>query len=161
MLLERDLIQSVGFRNVEQDGEITGFQFRVRMPSYRGMAASLIDGIGVSIPGIVDVAPDVPVWTLQGQTHTLAELWESDELRWPLEDAAIITVPLAGGLPDGIHELSIDLRLRMSYIPQEHQPSRYQVTKRVTLSPRASGSPFRYGVSLYSFMGDYGTVLDV
>ncbi|THG31628.1 C-glycoside deglycosidase beta subunit domain-containing protein [Naasia lichenicola] len=161
MLLERDLIQSVGFRNVREGGEVTGFQFRVRMPSYRGMSASLIDGIGVSIPGIVDVEPDVPVWTLQGETHTLAELWESDGLRWPLEDAAIITVPLAGGLPDGVHELSIDLRLRMSYIPAEHQPSRYQVTKHVTLAPEAAGSPFRYGVSLYSFMSDYGTVLDL
>ncbi|GAA4775609.1 C-glycoside deglycosidase beta subunit domain-containing protein [Microbacterium gilvum] len=161
MLLERDLIQSVGFRNVREGDDITGFQFRVRMPSYRGMAASLIDGIGVSIPGIVDVGPDIPLWTLQGRTLTLAELWESEDLRWPLEDAAVITVPLPGGLPDGTHELSIDLRLRMSYIPQEHQPSRYRVTKHVTLSPEASGRPFRYGVSLYSFMSDYGTVLDL
>ncbi|WP_194421242.1 C-glycoside deglycosidase beta subunit domain-containing protein [Microbacterium abyssi] len=161
MLLERDLIQSVGFRNVREGGEITGFQFRVRMPSYRGMAASLIDGIGVRIPGLVDVAPDVPIWTLQGQTYTLDELWQSEGIRWQLEDAAVVTVPLAGGLPDGIHELSIDLRLRMSYIPQEHQPSQYQVTKHVTLSPEAEGAPFKYGVSLYSFMGDYGTNLDL
>lgn len=161
MLLERDLIQSVGFRNVRDGDEVTGFQFRVRMPSYRGMAASLIDGIAVRIPGLVDVAPDVPLWTLQGGQYSLQQLWDSDGLRWPLEDAAVITVPLAGGLPDGIHELSIDLRLRMSYIPQEHQPSRYQVTKLVTLSPEAEGSPFRYGVSLYSHMADYGTVLDL
>lgn len=161
MLLERDLIQSVGFRNVREGDEITGFQFRVRMPSYRGMAASLIDGIGVSIPGLVDVAPDVPLWTLQGTQYTLAELWDGDGVRWPLEDAAIITVPLAGGLPDGVHELSIDLRLRASYIPLEHQPSRYRVTKHVTLAPEASGVPFRYGVSLYSYMGDYGTVMDL
>lgn len=161
MLLERDLIQSVGFRNVREGGEITGFQFRVRMPSYRGMAASLIDGIGVRIPGLVDVAPDVPLWTLQGAQYTLQQLWDSDGVRWPLEDAAIITVPLPGGLPDGIHELSIDLRLRMSYIPQEHQPSRYEVTKLVTLTPEAEGAPFRYGVSLYSYMTDYGTVMDL
>ena len=161
MLLERDLIQSVGFRNVREDGEITGFQFRVRMPSYRGMAASLIDGIGVSIPGLVDVAPDVPLWTLQGKQYTLAELWDGDGVRWPLEDPAIITVPLAGGLPDGVHELSIELRLRMSYIPQEHQPSTYRVTKHVTLAPEASGAPFQYGVSLYSYMSDFGTVMDL
>lgn len=161
MLLERDLIQSVGFRNVREGGEVVGFQFGVRMPSYRGMAASLIDGIGVRIPGLVDAAPDVPTWTLQGRTYTLAELWDSDDVRWQLEEPAIVTVPLAGGLPDGIHELSIDLRLRMSYIPQEHQPSRYEVTKHVTLSPEASGAPFRYGVSLYSYMGDYGTDMDL
>lgn len=161
MLLERDLIQSVGFRNVRAGDEITGFQFRVRMPSYRGMAASLIDGIGVRIPGLVDVAPDVPLWTLQGRQYTLAQLWDGDGVRWPLEDAAIITVPLAGGLPDGVHELSIELRLRMSYIPQEHQPSTYRVTKHVTLAPEASGVPFRYGVSLYSYMSDFGTVMDL
>ncbi|MFS0795439.1 DUF6379 domain-containing protein [Microbacterium sp. 1P10AE] len=161
MLLERDLIQSVGFRNVRDGDEITGFQFRVRMPSYRGMAASLIDGIGVSIPGLVDVAPDVPLWTLQGKRYTLAELWDGDGVRWPLEDAAIITVPLPGGLPDGVHPLSIELRLRMSYIPQEHQPSTYRVTKDVTLAPEASGAPFQYGVSLYSYMTDFGTVMDL
>ena len=43
----------------------------------------------------------------------------------------------------------------------EHQPSTYTVTKHVTLSPEATGAPFKYGVSLYSFMTDYGTVLDL
>ena len=161
MLLERDLIQSLGFRNVREGDRITGFQLRVRMPSYRGMAASLIDGIAVKVGDLVDVAPDVPLWTLQGRTYTLQQLWDGDDVRWPLEEAAIVTVPHPGGLPDGVHEVSIELRLRMSYIPVEHQPSTYAVTKHVTLSPEASGAPFQYGVSLYSFMGDYGTVLDL
>lgn len=161
MLLERDLIQSVGFRNVREGDRITGFQLRVRMPSYRGMAASLIDGIAVKVGDLVDVPADVPLWTLQGNTYTLQQLWDGDGVRWPLEEAAIVTVPHPGGLPDGVHEVTIELRLRMSYIPQEHQPSTYQVTKHVALSPEAKGAPFRYGVSLYSFMGDYGTVLDL
>ena len=161
MLLERDLIQSVGFRNVRENGSITGFQLRLRMPSYRGMTASLIDGVAVRVGDLVDVAADVPLWTLQGKTYTLQELWDGDGVRWPLEDAAIITVPHPGGLPDGVHEVSIELRLRMSYIPVEHQPSTYTVTKHVTLSPEATGAPFKYGVCLYSFMTDYGTVLDL
>lgn len=161
MILERDIIQSVGFRNVREGGEITGFQLRLRMPSYRGMAASLIDGVAVKVGDLVDVAADVPLWTLQGSTYTLQELWDGDGVRWPLEDAAIITVPHPGGLPDGVHEVSIELRLRMSYIPAEHQPSTYQVSKHITLSSEATGAPFRYGVSLYSFMTDYGTVLDL
>lgn len=161
MLLERDLIQSVGFRNVRENGQITGFQLRLRMPSYRGMAASLIDGVAVRVGDLVDVPADVPLWTLQGQTYTLQQLWDGDGVRWPLEDAAIITVPHPGGLLDGVHEVSIELRLRMSYIPVEHQPSTYKVTKAVALSPEATGAPFKYGVSLYSFMTDYGTVLDL
>lgn len=161
MLLERDILQSVGFRNVRENGTITGFQLRLRMPSYRGMAASLIDGVAVRVAGHVDVPADVPLWTLQGQTYTLQQLWDGDGVRWPLEDAAVVTVPHPGGLPDGVHEVSIELRLRMSYIPQEHQPSTYRVTRHVTLSPEASGAPFQYGVSLYSYMTDFGTVLDL
>lgn len=161
MLLERDLIQSVGFRNVTEGGRVSGFQFRVRMPSYRGMAASLIDGIAVRVGGIVDVGPEVPLWTFGGQTYTLQQLWESDGVRWPLEEAAVVTVPYDGGLPQGVHEVTIELRLRMSYIPLEHQPTIQRASRAVTLAPEGGEGTFRYGVSLYSFMGDYGTVMDL
>lgn len=161
MLLERDLIQSAGFRNVKEGGRVTGFQFRVRMPSYRGMAASLVDGVAVRVGNLVDVGPDIPLWTFGGRTFTLPELWGSEGVRWPLEEAAVITVPFDGGLPQGVHELSIELRLRMSYIPEEHQPTIHRVSRKVTLAPEGGDGTFRYGVSLYSYMGDYRTVLDL
>lgn len=161
MLLERDILQSIGFRNVREGDRVTGFQIRLRMPSYRGMAASLIDGVAVRVGDLVDVGPDVPRWTLQGRTYTLQELWDSEGVRWPLEDAAVITVPVDGGLPEGTHEVSIELRLRMSYIPVEHQPSTYRETRHITLTSDLDGGPFKYGVSLYSFMHDFGTVLDL
>lgn len=161
MLLEKELIQATGFRNVRSGGEVTGFQLRVRMPSYRGMTASLIDGIAVRVGNLVDVPADVPLWTFDGKTYTLAELWESEDVRWQLEDAAVVTVPFPGGLPEGVHEVSIELRLRMSYIPIEHQPTIARTSRHITLSSDLDGGPFKYGVSLYSFMGDYGTVLDL
>ena len=49
----------------------------------------------------------------------------------------------------------------MSYIPLEHQPSVYRTSRKVTLAPEGGDRTFRYGVSLYSFMGDYGTVMDL
>ncbi|MGC5223440.1 C-glycoside deglycosidase beta subunit domain-containing protein [Micromonospora sp. DT81.3] len=161
MLLERDLIQSTGFRNVRDGDAIVGFQFHVRMQSYRGMAASLIDGIAVRVGDLVDVGPEVPLWTFGGRTYTLRELWESEGVRWQLEEPGVVTVPFPGGLPEGIHEVSVELRLRMSYIPLEHQPSVFRATKRITLTSDLDGGPFKYGVSLYSFMHDYGTVLDL
>ncbi|WP_285246672.1 DUF6379 domain-containing protein [Pseudarthrobacter sp. efr-133-R2A-89] len=161
MLLERDLIQSAGFRNVTEGGRVTGFQFRLRMPSYRGMAASLIDGVAVRVGGLVDVEPDVPLWSFGGRTFTLQQLWDSDGVRWPLEEAAVVTVPFDGGLPQGVHDLTVELRLRMSYIPVEHQPTIHRVSRKVTLAPEGGEGTFRYGVSLYSYMGDYGTVLDL
>jgi sugar phosphate isomerase/epimerase len=161
MLLERSLIQSMGFRNVSDGGDVTGFRLRIRMPSYRGMSASLIDGVAVRVGDVVAVAADVPMWTFAGRTYTLEQLWCSEGVRWPLEEAAEVTVPLPGGLPPGVHEVSIELRLRMSYIPLAHQPTVVRETRAVTLAPEAGDDAFSYGVSLYSFMGDYGTVLDL
>jgi sugar phosphate isomerase/epimerase len=162
MLLERDLIQSIGFRNVGEGGSITGFQLRIRMPSYRGMAASLIDGVAVRVGDLVDVPAEVPMWTFGGTTYSLAELQRTDGVRWPLEEAAVVTVPYPGGLPAGVHQVSIELRLRMSYIPLMHQPTVARDSRAVTLAADTGGSsPFRYGVSLYSHMTDFGTVMDL
>jgi sugar phosphate isomerase/epimerase len=140
---------------------VTGFQLRLRIPNYRGLMASLIDGVSVRVGDLVDVGPEVPLWTLDGETFTLHELWESTGPRWQLGEAATITVPLPGGLPAGIHEVSVEIRLRASYVPIEHQPSITRETRMVTLSPEAAGAPFQYGVSLYSYTDDYSTVLDL
>lgn len=162
MLLERDLLQATGFRNVHEGDRVTGFQLRVRMPSYRGMAASLIDGISVRVGNHVDVPAEVPLWTLGGKTYTLRELWASEGVRWQLEEAATVTVPLEGGLPQGVHDVHVELKLRMSYIPIEHQPTVHRASRHITLAPEGGGGGvFQYGVSLYSFMHDYGTVLDL
>ena len=36
-MLEMDVIQVRGFRNIVEGGKVTGFQFRVRSTYYRGM----------------------------------------------------------------------------------------------------------------------------
>src|SRR6478609_6232113 len=159
MLLERDLIQSTGFRNVREGGEVTGFQLRVRIPNYRGLYASLIDGISVRVGNLVDVPHDVPLWTFEGKTYTLQQQWDTDDVRWPLEQAAVVTVPFPGGLPEGTHEVSVEVLLRASYIPIEHQPSRTRASRWVTLTSENAGGPFQYGVSLYSYTDDFTTVL--
>ena len=38
-MLEMDVIQVRGFRNIVEGGKVTGFQFRVRSTYYRGMWA--------------------------------------------------------------------------------------------------------------------------
>ena len=30
--MEKQVIQSVGFRNIEENGEVTGFQLKIRLP---------------------------------------------------------------------------------------------------------------------------------
>jgi len=132
-MLERDLIQSRGVKNTLRNGEVVGFEFRIRMPSYRGMAASLIDGIFVTLDQSRKFDPNQTRWRLSGQEYSLEQLQMSNEVRWQLEEAATILVDLPGGIAPGIHNLDIELLLRMSYIPSEHQPSRYKASKKVTV----------------------------
>ena len=40
--MEKQVIQSVGFRNITEDGKITGFQLKVRLPYYRVVYLSQI-----------------------------------------------------------------------------------------------------------------------
>ena len=161
MLLERDLIQSTGFRNVREGGEITGFQLRVRIPNYRGLYASLIDGISVRVGDLVDVRHDVPLWTLGGKTYTLEQLWDSDGVRWPLEEAAVVTVPLPGwAARRHARGVGRDPPPRLVH-PDRAPADPHAATRCVTLTSESDGGPFKYGVSLYSYTGDFSTVLDL
>ena len=62
-MLEFPVLQGQGFRNVVEDGRVTGFSFRLRNPNYRGGPASMLDGVEVVIDG--ERIPDhVPLWTV-------------------------------------------------------------------------------------------------
>ncbi len=121
-MLERHLVQSVGFRNAGPEGARTGFEFRLRLPSYRGLRASLIDGVDVTIDGEhFDHAHNRLV--IAGRELDLAALREASDLRWPMDEVAVVRVHRPGGLSPGVHDIVVGVRVRQSYIPIEFQPS--------------------------------------
>lgn len=121
-MLERQLVQSVGFRNTGPQAARTGFEFRLRLPSYRGLRASLIDGVDVTVDGeSFDHTRNLLV--IGDTVLDLAALREATELRWPLDQAATVRVARPGGLTPGVHDITVGVRVRQSYIPIEFQPS--------------------------------------
>ena len=131
-MLERNLIQSRGFRNVYEGDRTTGFQLMLRMPNYRGVWGSLIDGVDVSV-GDVSWNREVPLWTLQGRTFTIDELRASTDVRWQLDELAIITIPSDGGLAVGVYDVAVDIAVHAPYIPAEFQPSLFHAERKVTV----------------------------
>ena len=124
-MLEAHVIQTKGFKNVGFDdvgGEPSGFQLAVRCPYYRGIWASLIEGAELTVDGET-FGSDSVRWALGGESYTTAELADSDEVRWPFEEPAILTVDKPGGLEPGLHELRVAVTWRWSYIPVEMQPT--------------------------------------
>ncbi len=119
-MLERDVIQAKGFRNVG-GAPPTGFQVAVRCPYYRGMWVSLLEGAEVTVDGERFDAERVR-WTLGGRTYTTGELAKASEARWAFEEPAILTVDRPGGLTSGLHDVEVSITWRWSYIPVEFQP---------------------------------------
>lgn len=157
-MLDRTIIQGRGFRNVVENGAVTGFQFDLRNPNYRGVAGSLLDGVEVVVDG-ERVADHVPLWTLQGRTFTLDELRASTDVRWQLDEAATITVPLPGGLAPGSHDLAATVYLRRPYFPPAISRTPFETHSSGVIVPPAPEGGLRFGVSTYSYTGDIYTLM--
>jgi sugar phosphate isomerase/epimerase len=157
-VLDHDIIQGRGFRNIAEGGRVTGFQFQLRNPNYRGTAASLLDGIEVVVDG-ERIPEHVPLWTLQGKTYTSAELRTSTDARWNLDEAATITVPKPGGLSVGVHRLEVTVQLRRSYFPPLISRTPFTVEGSGVIVPAVPNGGLKYAVSTYSYTGDIYTTM--
>lgn len=131
-MLEKPLIQSQGFRNTGRTELPDAFEVRVRSPYYRGVWANLIEQPSVSVDGEEFDGANVR-WRFPSGEYTLAELRDSVDVRWPLEHAAVLRIPKPGGLSVGVHHVSVTLRMRMSYIPEEIQPQAWTTSRKVVI----------------------------
>ena len=131
-MLEKEMIQLRGFKNVFVEGDPAGFQVRIRTPYYRGIWASLLEGAEVTVDG-EKFAKETIQWTLGEKMYTLAELEASTDLRWQFDEAAVLTVPRPGGLATGTHDIKVSLFFRASYMPENMQPWVEHTQRSVTL----------------------------
>jgi hypothetical protein len=129
-MLEVPMIQTRGFRN-RALGE--GFQVRIRSPYYRGVWMNLIDGASVTVDG-EQYSADAVRWQIRGADYALDEMRESIEGRWPVDVPAVLSVPRDAPLAIGFHDVSVELRLRMSYIPEELQPTTWSESRRLVIT---------------------------
>lgn len=101
---------------VGADGAVTGFSFETHLPYYRGLGLSMVEVPEVRVDGVAVAEEDLRL-TYRGVSRTFAELADVTDVRWELRTFATITVLQEGGLADGEHELAVNLRLRVSYLP--------------------------------------------
>ena len=131
-MLERLLVQSRGFRNTGPANSPTGFELLVRLPNYRGMRASLADGVDVTVDG-EHFPHEINHLVIQGQDLTLGQLREATELRWNIDEPATVRIAKPGGLSIGVHEITVGVRIRQPYFPIQFQPSIIVETRKATI----------------------------
>ena len=119
-----------GFKNVTQNGKITGFQLQVKTAYYRGVYLSLMEAFEVTVDAETFKRDQIK-FTVGNHTYALDELAALTDVRWPFSDAATLTVSKPGGLQPGLHEVQVVQKTRVSYMPV--QPSVYVSQKKMTL----------------------------
>lgn len=114
--MERTVIQSVGFRNVVENGEVIGFQLKVRNPYYRGIYLSQIQAGYATVDG-EDISRDNIEWEVGGERYTWQEMLVSRQVHWNLSQLATIIIKKPGGLKQGFHDLRYSFTSTKSYMP--------------------------------------------
>jgi Domain of unknown function (DUF6379) len=117
-MLEKEIIQENGFRNVRKNGQIAGFQVGYRSCYYRSVWLSMSLGFDVTVDGEKFSRDQITV-TVGGKTYTQEEMKMIGDVQWSIAEAAILTVAKPGGLKPGLHEVEIGWGHAASYMPME------------------------------------------
>lgn len=114
----RQIYNPDGFKNIEEQGIITGFQFQFKLQYYRGITLSIVRDIRIKIDGEEITREDIR-FTVNGETFTLDEMRTvvNSNYRWEFGDYAAITVVKEGGLAKGSHHIRTIQVVAPSYMP--------------------------------------------
>ncbi|MCH4280189.1 hypothetical protein DW790_04280 [Firmicutes bacterium AM31-12AC] len=114
--MEREVIQSVGFRNIKKDGDTIGFQFKIRLPYYRGIFLSQIRPGTLFVDGEKFEKEDI-IWNIHGEDYTYEEMKSNFQTHWDVTTPAVLKVKKSGGLVQGFHDLKYGFCFTSSYMP--------------------------------------------
>ena len=117
------LVDKKKIRNVlSADGNRLGFEFKMKIPYYRGVALSMIDDLYVKVGE--DLFPkETLTFTVDGHTYTWPQIETVTTFRWEYGQEATVFVPLEFGIFSGrASRLEIGCAIRMSYMGRKARP---------------------------------------
>ncbi len=115
-MFDKYMVLTRGFQNVTEQGQITGFQFKVRITYYRGVFLPLLTGFDVTVDG-EKFSREQMRFTYEGHTYTFDELGKAEKVHWDFGVPATLTVLKPGGLKPGIHDVAVVQTVKPSYMP--------------------------------------------
>ena len=114
--MEKQVIQSVGFRNIVSAGKVTGFQLKIRLPYYRGVYLSQVK-VGSLVVDGEEITRDNILWRLGNTDYTWQEMSVSRNVHWSPLQLVTLVVNKPGGLKQGYHDLKYSYACTHSYMP--------------------------------------------
>ncbi len=93
-----------------------GFRILAKLPYYRGLGLSMVEDIAVSIDGN-SMPRNSIIFSVRGNEWTLDEMEVEYGDRWNFGEQAEIKIRHSEPLKTGNHEVSLAIRMRVSYLP--------------------------------------------
>lgn len=114
--MDKEVIQSVGFRNTVSGGNITGFQLKIRLPYYRGVFLSQIRPGTLTVDGVRYEKESIR-WKIKDEVYTYQQLQSERNVQWDVTEPATLLVQRSGGLSQGFHDITYGFCYTSSYMP--------------------------------------------
>ena len=98
------------------DTDTASYTVDVRMPYYRGLGLSMVEGVDLTVDDVA-VPAVATSFTVHGNTYAMTDLPAVLDDRWEMGEPARVGFTLAEPLAPGPHEVAAAVRLRISYMP--------------------------------------------
>lgn len=115
-MFDKYIIVADSLRNVGPADAPTGFAFKSKLGYYRGLGLSMVEELNVTVDG-APIAREAIRFDEGNGPLTLDQMAEAYDRRWLFGTAAEIIVDYPGGLKPGEHKLTLQQKLRVSYMP--------------------------------------------
>jgi hypothetical protein len=114
-MYEKYMVLKEDIQSVVDNGVGKGFTVKLKIPYYRGVCLSLVEDIQVKFNGRLFPKEEL-TFTVGGETFTFEEMATMTLQRWEFGEKATVFVPLAGGIPLGMHRVEVTVAIRVSYL---------------------------------------------
>lgn len=106
-----------GFKNIKKEEKTIGFQVRVRISYYRGIALSILDGYEIEVDGEEFGNDDISFSLDNKEYIPVNDLGNYVDKRWEYGDKAYLHIQKEGGLARGLHHVKVTQRIAVPYLP--------------------------------------------
>ncbi len=103
--------------NVEEAGQVTGYELQTHITYYRGIPLSMIEYIRVEVDGTEADPEAIRISTDREDWFTLPEAETVTSYKWEYGEPLSIRVLQEGGLGKGSHRVKLTVATRTAYIP--------------------------------------------
>ena len=142
-MMYQQFIRREGFRNISRGSQITGFQFKIHIPYYRGLWVSqAFQDFAVRVDGVSYPLDNVSV-KIGDRVLSWAQINGAYDVFWHYGKPATIIVDKPGGLTMGLHKVECDIHYQRSYWVKPEDYDKGLINKPAT--PRMiGGSPVEW-----------------